>query len=436
MTHDTTHDTHDGAAPEKEDIPALMGKLGAAAHAAVRRLAITPTETKNKALTTAAAALRDTAGKILAANAADMDEAAEDKGLSKAHLERLMLNDDRIEAMAKGLEDIAALDDPVGKIMAAWDRPNGLHIERVRTPLGVIGVIFESRPNVTADAGALCLKAGNAVILRGGSESFHSCRAIMRCLAQGLTEAGLPEAAIQLVPTTDRAAVGEMLTMTETIDVIVPRGGKSLIERVSAESRVPLFKHLQGICHTYIDAAADHEKARAVVINAKMRRPGICGATETLLVDEAADDDLLLEIIGDLIHAGCEIRGDKNIQSLDVRVLAAEEEDWNTEYLDAVISAARVKGVEGAIEHIANHSSHHTEAIITEDAAAAEKFLSEVDSAIVMVNTSTQFADGGEFGMGAEIGISTGKMHARGPVGVEQLTSFKYVVRGNGQCRP
>ena len=428
--------THGEAAHGKEDIPALMGKLGQAAHAAIRRLAITPTATKNKALIAAAAALRAATGKILAANAADMDEAAEDKGMGKALLDRLMLNEERVEAMAKGLEDIAALEDPVGKIMAAWDRPNGLRIERVRTPLGVIGVIFESRPNVTADAGALCLKAGNAVILRGGSESFHSCRAIMRCLTQGLTEAGLPEAAIQLVPTTDRAAVGEMLTMTGTIDVIVPRGGKSLIKRVSEESRVPLFKHLEGICHTYIDAAADPEKARAIVVNAKMRRTGICGATETLLADEAVADDLLLEIISDLIHAGCEIRGDKNIQSLDARVLAAEDADWNTEYLDAVISAARVKGVEGAIKHIADHSSHHTEAIITEDAGVAEKFLSEVDSAIVMVNASTQFADGGEFGMGAEIGISTGKMHARGPVGVEQLTSFKYVVRGNGQCRP
>jgi len=417
----------------RDDIPALMAALGDAAREAARRLAIASTEAKNTALTSAAAALRANKDKLLAANATDMDKA---EGLTKALMDRLMLDEDRIEAMAKGLEDIAALEDPVGQIMASTDRPNGLHIDRVRVPLGVIGVIFESRPNVTADAGALCLKAGNAAILRGGSESFHSCHAIMDCLAVGLREAGLPEASIQLVPTIDRAAVGEMLTMTGTIDVIVPRGGKSLIERVTAESKVPLFKHLEGICHTYVDAAADAEKAKEIVLNAKMRRTGICGATETLLIDEAVSTEVASSILNELILAGCEVRGDKHIQGLDDRVLAASDEDWDTEYLDAIVSAAQVPGVEGAIEHIAEHSSQHTEAIITEDAGKAEKFLAEVDSAIVMVNASTQFADGGEFGMGAEIGISTDKMHARGPVGVEQLTSFKYVVRGDGQCRP
>jgi glutamate-5-semialdehyde dehydrogenase len=320
--------------------------------------------------------------------------------------------------------------------MAAWERPNGLHISRVRVPLGVIGVIYESRPNVTADAGSLCLKAGNAAILRGGSESFHSSRAIMDCLAQGLAAGALPAAAIQLVPTTDRAAVGEMLGLTDHIDVIVPRGGKSLVERVSAESRVPLFKHLEGICHTYVDAAADPDMARQVVVNAKMRRTGICGTTETLLVDRRAAAGALPPIVGDLIEAGCEVRGDAEARAVDGRLEPATEADWDTEYLDAIISVKVVDGVDGAIDHIGRHGSGHTEAIITEDAAAAETFLNRLDSAIVMVNASTQFADGGEFGMGAEIGISTGKLHARGPVGVEQLTSFKYLVRGTGQCRP
>jgi glutamate-5-semialdehyde dehydrogenase len=351
-------------------------------------------------------------------------------------LDRLALDEGRIEAMAGGLEDIAALPDPVGAVIAEWDRPNGLHISRVRTPLGVIGVIYESRPNVTADAGGLCLKAGNAAILRGGSESFHSSAVIMECLAAGLVAAGLPTASIQLVPTTDRAAVGEMLRMSEFIDVIVPRGGKSLIERITAESRVPLFQHLEGICHTYIDAAADPEMARRVAFNAKMRRTGICGATETLLIDRAIAPVVLSPIVDDLFSAGCEVRGDDATRAIDGRVLPATDADWDTEYLDAILSVKIVDGVRAAIDHIARHSSRHTDAIITEDPAAADLFVSRLDSAIILVNASTQYADGGEFGMGAEIGISTGKLHARGPVGVEQLTSFKYVVRGSGQCRP
>ncbi|HEC14604.1 MAG TPA: glutamate-5-semialdehyde dehydrogenase [Rhodospirillales bacterium] len=419
----------------KEDIPALMARIGAGAKAAAAQLAVASTEDKNRALIEAATALRTDQKTILAANAKDM-AAGERKALSAALLDRLRLDGGRIEAMAKGLEDIAALPDPVGAIMAQWDRPNGLHIERVRTPLGVIGVIYESRPNVTADAGALCLKAGNAAILRGGSESFHSSNAIMACLAKGLRAANLPEGSIALIPTRDRAAVGEMLAMSDIIDVIVPRGGKSLIERVSAESRIPLFKHLEGICHVYVDASADPETASKVLINAKMRRTGVCGAAETLLVDRAAPGGLLENLIGDLIGAGCEVRGDEAVRAADPRIVAAKEEDWDTEYLDAIISARVVEGVNGALNHIAAHSSGHTESIIAEDASVAEKFLSRVDSAIVMLNASTQYADGGEFGMGAEIGISTGKMHARGPVGVEQLTSFKYVVRGSGQCRP
>ncbi len=371
----------------------------------------------------------------MAANAKDM-AAGRQKGLSPAMLDRLALNDGRIEAMAKGLEEVAALPDPVGAVMAEWDRPNGLRITRVRVPLGVIGVIYESRPNVTADAGALCLKAGNAAILRGGSESFHSSAAIMDCLAAGLAEAGLPAAAIQLVPTIDRAAVGVMLTMTDTIDVIVPRGGRSLIERITAESRIPLFKHLEGICHTYIDRAADLNKARKVTLNAKMRRTGICGATETLLVHQDVVATHLMPIADDLIAAGCELRGDARARAADPRIGPATEEDWSTEYLAAILSVAVVDDIDAAIAHIAKYGSEHTESIITEDAAAAERFLARVNSAIVMHNASTQFADGGEFGMGAEIGISTGKLHARGPVGVEQLTTFKYVVRGNGQVRP
>ena len=418
-----------------EDVPALMRRIGADARAAARMLANASTEAKNAALRGSADSLRTRADAILAANRKDM-EAGEQKGLSKALLDRLALDDQRIEAMARGLVDIAGLPDPVGEVMARWKRPNGLDISRVRVPLGVIGMIYESRPNVTADAGGLCLKAGNAVILRGGSESFHSSGAIMASLTDGLKAGGLPEAAIQLVPTTDRAAVGEMLRMTEFIDVIVPRGGKSLIERVSAESKVPLFKHLEGICHTYVDAAADADMARKVVLNAKMRRTGICGTTETLLVDKRVAGTHLPPIIEELIAAGCEVRGDAATCALDERVVPATDADWKTEYLDAIISVAVVDGVDAAVDHIARHGSQHTESIITEDAETAEDFLNRVDSAIVMVNASTQFADGGEFGMGAEIGISTGKLHARGPVGVEQLTSFKYMVRGTGQCRP
>ena len=439
----------------------LMDGIGSAARAAAARLAETPAEVKNEALRAAARALIEDRKDILAANARDleaarapggagrpdirpgakdaagsMDMGASAPGFSKAMLDRLMLDDGRVRAMARAVEDVAALPDPVGAVIADWTRPNGLRIQRVRVPIGVIGVIFESRPNVAADAGALCLKAGNACILRGGSESFHSVGAIVAALRRGLGAGKVPEGAIQMVPTTDRAAVGRMLTMTAFIDVIVPRGGKSLIERVTAESRVPLFKHLEGLCHTYVDGAANPIKARAIVLNAKMRRTGICGATETLLVDRAKYRALLPPILEDLIGAGCEVRGDPDVRALDPRVKPAAAEDWDTEYLDAIISVRVVDGVEGAIAHIRAHGSGHTDAIVTDDPAAAEAFLRKVDSAIVMVNASTQFADGGEFGMGAEIGISTDKLHARGPVGVEQLTSFKYVVRGTGQCRP
>ncbi len=419
----------------EQDIPAMMQKLGEDAQAAGRELALATPEAKNKALIEGAKAIRARKAEIIEANEIDV-AAGKEKGLTPALIDRLVLNDDRIEAMAKGLEDIAQLDDPVGRVMSEWDRPNGLKIRRVSVPLGVIGVIYESRPNVTADAGALCLKAGNAAILRGGSESFHSSSSIHSCLVDGLKAAGLPENAIQRIPTTDRAAVGEMLTMVGLIDVIVPRGGKSLIERVMTESKVPLFKHLEGICHTYVDAGADMDKARDVVLNAKMRRTGICGATETLLVDKAAGDDVLKSLVTSLLDADCEVRGDAAAQAADSRVNAANDEDWDTEYLDSIISVKAVDGVDGAMAHIAAHSSGHTDAIITEDAAVADKFLNSVDSAIVMLNASTQFADGGEFGMGAEIGISTDKMHARGPVGVEQLTSFKYQVIGSGQTRP
>jgi glutamate-5-semialdehyde dehydrogenase len=431
----TAQRTAEKRASPPAPLKAMMDTLGSAALAAAAALATASTAAKNTALRQSAANIRARAGDIAAANARDM-AAAEAKGLSAAMLDRLALTPSRIEAMAAGLEDIAALPDPVGAVIAAWDRRNGLHIERVRTPLGVVGVIFESRPNVTADAGGLCLKAGNAVILRGGSESFQSSSTIAECLAAGLVAADLPEASIQLVPTTDRAAVGLMLGMADVIDVIVPRGGKSLIERVSAESKVPLFKHLEGICHTYVHAAADAEMARRVVVNAKMRRTGICGATETLLVDRSIAAQLLPPILDDLIALGCEIRGDAACQALDGRVNPAQAADWNTEYLDAILSVRVVDDLEEAIRHIQRHSSHHTEAIITEDAAAAETFVRRLDSAILLVNASTQFADGGEFGMGAEIGIATGKLHARGPVGVEQLTSFKYIVRGSGQCRP
>ena len=411
----------------------LMDGIGSAARAAATRLAETPTEAKNEALRAAARALIEDRHAILAANAEDIKAAP---GLTKAMLDRLRLDDGRVRAMARAIEEVAALPDPVGAVIADWTRPNGLRIQRVRVPIGVIGLIFESRPNVAADAGALCLKAGNACILRGGSESFRSVSAIVAALRRGLAATRVPEAAIQMVPTADRAAVGRMLTMTEFIDVIVPRGGKSLIERVMAESRVPLFKHLEGLCHTYVDGAADPIKARAIVLNAKMRRTGICGATETLLVDRRKYRELLPPILDDLFQAGCEVRGDPDVRALDPRVTPAVSDDWDTEYLDAIIAVRIVDGVAGAIAHIRAHGSAHTDAIVSEDPVATEAFLGRLDSAIVMVNASTQFADGGEFGMGAEIGISTDKLHARGPVGVEQLTSFKYVVRGTGQCRP
>ncbi|MAF95742.1 MAG: glutamate-5-semialdehyde dehydrogenase [Rhodospirillaceae bacterium] len=419
----------------KENIAQLMARIGDAAKAAARVLACAPTEAKNKALTEAADSLRRRMGEILSENAKDMAAGGE-KGLTAAMLDRLELTDERLEGVATGLDEIARLDDPVGTITEEWDRPNGLRIQRLRVPLGVIGVIYESRPNVTADAGSLCLKAGNAAILRGGSESFQTSRAIMESLKHGLKAAGLPEASIQLVPTTDRDAVGEMLTMTDTIDVIVPRGGKSLVERITAESKVPLFKHLEGICHSYVNADADPDMARKVVFNAKMRRTGICGTTETLLIDRAAVGAMLIPIVDDLTEAGCEVRGDSESQAADSRIIPASDEDWDTEYLDSIISVRVVDGVEDAIEHIDKHGSRHTDCIITANLEAADTFVHKVDSAIVLVNASTQFADGGEFGMGAEIGISTGKLHARGPVGVEQLTSSKYVVLGDGQTRP
>lgn len=417
------------------DIAGQMDRLGRRARAAVQDLAQASTETKNAALRAAAATLRARTAYLLAANARDMS-AAEERKIAPSLLDRLKLDAARVNAMAAGLEQIADLPDPVSEVLAAWDRPNGLNISRVRVPLGVIGIIYESRPNVTADAGGLCLKSGNAAILRGGSESFHSSSAILECLQAGLAEAGLPEGSIQLVPTTDRAAVGEMLTMTDYIDIIVPRGGKSLIERVQQESKIPVIAHLEGLCHTYVDGAADPAMARDIVVNAKMRRPGICGATETLLVDKSVAAQILPGIVEALTAAGCELRGDEATRALDDRIIAASEADWRTEYLEPILAIRQVDGLEGAIEHIATYSSHHTESIITDDAARAEKFLNTVDSAIVMHNASTQFADGGEFGMGAEIGISTGRLHARGPVGAEQLTTFKYVVRGAGQVRP
>jgi len=425
----------DGALDKQDDLAKLMDDVGRRARAAARVLAKSPTESKNAALRAAADAIRLRAADIQAANAQDM-MAARQKNLTAAMLDRLELTDSRIAAMAQGLDDIADLADPIGQVLAEWDRPNGLEIQRVRTPLGVIGVIYESRPNVTADAGGLCLKAGNACILRGGSESFHSSRAIVACLQHGLKMARLPEDTIQMVPTRDREAVGHMLVMTKYIDVIVPRGGQSLVERVMRDSRVPTFQHLTGLCHTYIHSAADPKKARAIVVNAKMRRTGVCGATETLLIDESVAKDMLPQIIGDLIAKGCEVRGDANVQKIDARAKPATAEDWDTEYLDAILAVKTVKDLDEAVAHIVAHGSEHTESIITEDTQAAERFMDALDSAIVMHNASTQFADGGEFGMGAEIGIATGKLHARGPVGVEQLTTFKYKVRGNGQTRP
>jgi glutamate-5-semialdehyde dehydrogenase len=419
----------------EQSVADLMRDIGRAARAAALVLALAPAEQKNRALRTAAAAVRAQRPKILAANENDTRQAVA-RGLSKALLDRLHLDDDRVEAMARGLEDIERLADPIGKRLAQWSRPNGMRIERVCVPLGVIGIIYESRPNVTADAGALCLKSSNAVILRGGSESTGSSAAIHACLAEGLEAAGLPQTCIQLVPTTDRSAVGHMLGhMADSIDVIVPRGGKDLIARVRQEARVPVIGHLEGVCHVYVDRGANLTMAQDIVLNAKMRRTGICGAAETLLVDRACAATHLKPLIDALLEAGCEVRGDEASARVDARVKSATEQDWYTEYLDAIIAVRVVDGVDAAIAHIRRYGSQHTECIVTDDAAAAERFLTGVDSAIVLHNASTQFADGGEFGMGAEIGISTDKFHARGPVGVEQLTSYKYVVRGSGQIR-
>jgi glutamate-5-semialdehyde dehydrogenase len=419
----------------RETVADLMSGIGRQARAAASVLATTPTQQKNQALRAGAAALRQRRDEILAANETDMHQAVQ-RETPGALLDRLLLDHQRIEAMARGLEDIERLGDPIGRRLAEWSRPNGLSIERVSVPLGVIGIIYESRPNVTADAGALCLKSSNAVILRGGSESARSSAAIHACLEEGLKAAGLPPACIQLVPTTDRAAVGEMLAeMAGSIDVIVPRGGKSLIARVRREARVPVIGHLEGVCHVYVDRGAQLEMAKRIVLNAKMRRTGVCGSAETLLVDRGCAATHLAPLIHTLLEAGCEVRGDELSAQADVRVKPAAEQDWYTEYLDAIIAVRVVDDVDAAIAHIRQYGSQHTECIVTENAAAAERFLSRVDSAIVLQNASTQFADGGEFGMGAEIGISTDKFHARGPVGVEQLTSYKYVVRGSGQIR-
>ncbi|HMI74985.1 MAG TPA: glutamate-5-semialdehyde dehydrogenase [Steroidobacteraceae bacterium] len=413
----------------------LMQGIGRAARAAAQLLAFASTSQKNRALLAAAAALRSTRSTILAANEGDVREAG--SGLSGALLDRLQLDETRIDAMACGLESIAAARDPIGVRLAEWSRPNGMLIQRVCVPLGVIGIIYESRPNVTADAGALCLKSGNAVILRGGSESARSSAAIHACLREGLGSAGLPATCIQLVPTTDRAAVGHMLAdMADNIDVIVPRGGKSLISRVQKEARVPVIGHLEGVCHVYIDRSANLEMAKRIVVNAKMRRTGVCGSAETLLIDRACAPTHLAPLVKSLLDAGCEVRGDEVTAGVDARVKPANETDWYSEYLDAIIAVRVVDDVSAAIAHIAQYGSQHTECIVTDDSAAAEQFLAQVDSAIVLHNASTQFADGAEFGMGAEIGISTDKFHARGPVGVEQLTSYKYVVRGSGQIRP
>src|SRR5437660_6381701 len=418
------------------DLPALMAELAARARAAARVLALAPADQKNEALQAMQAAILANAATILAANAEDVAEARAG-GATSAFIDRLTLTPARVEIMADGIATVRDIPDPIGVVTESWQRPNGMVIERVRVPLGVVAVIFESRPNVAADAGVLCLKSGNAVILRGGSDSFRSCRAIHDCLVQGLREAGLPEAAITLVPTRDRAAVGLMLGgLNGVIDVIVPRGGKSLVARVEAEARVPVFAHLEGVNHVYVDHAANLEMAKSIVINAKMRRTGVCGAAETLLVDRASANATLKPLVEMLIDSGCEVRGDEAVQRIDGRVRPASDEDWDAEYLDAIIAAKLVDGVDGAIAHIHAHGSHHTDAIVTEDQRTARKFLNEVDSAIVLHNASTQFADGGEFGFGAEIGIATGKFHARGPVGAEQLTSFKYRVHGTGQTRP
>lgn len=424
------------AEQSQASIEPMMLYMGRLAREAAQELALASTARKNAALEAMAARLEARAEAILEANRNDI-EAARGKGRDEAFIDRLMLNPSRVAAMAKGLREIAALPDPVGQAIASWTRPNGLQISRVRVPLGVIGIIYESRPNVTADAGGLCLKSGNAVILRSGSESFLSSLVICNALTEGLADAGLPEAAIQLVPTVDREAVGLMLGgLGGAIDVIVPRGGKSLVARVQEEARVPVFAHLEGVCHVYVHAPADPAMAKNIVLNAKMRRTGVCGSAETLLVDRAAAPTHLKPLIAMLIEAGCEVRGDAETQSADSRVKPASEEDWPKEFLDAIIAVKVVDGLDGAVEHIARYGSQHTDAIVTEDKAAAERFLARVDSAIVLHNASTQFADGGEFGMGAEIGIATGRFHARGPVGLEQLTTFKYVVHGSGQTRP
>ena len=419
-----------------EDLHQQMQLLGYAARDAADKLARVDARTKTSALMFAADVMRDSVSTILEANAADMERATKRK-LSSALLDRLALDEGRVAAMVQGVESIADLPDPVGSVVDEWARPNGLRIQRVRVPLGVIGIIYESRPNVTGDAGALCLKSGNAVILRGGSEATRSNAAIHSCLVQGLSAAGLPETAVQRVPTQDREAVGILLRdMSEFVDVIVPRGGKSLISRVQKDARVPVMGHLEGICHTYVHASANLEMARDVVVNAKMRRTGICGATETLLVDRAVSDSHLVPLISDLLEAGCEVRGDEITKKADARVKHAEDADWGMEYLEAIIAVRVVEGLDEAMAHIRRYGSGHTEAILAEDNAAADRFLNELDSAILLHNASTQYADGGEFGMGAEIGIATGRIHARGPVGAEQLTSYKYVVRGSGQTRP
>ncbi len=421
---------------EGTSIADAMADIGRRARGAARALALSPAAQRDKALTAMAQAIRDSEAAILAANAEDVAE-VKAAGTNASFLDRLTLNPKGVASMASGIEVVRDLADPIGAVMESWTRPNGMTIERVRVPLGVIGVIYESRPNVTADAAVLCLKAGNAVILRGGSESFRSARAIHAALVEGLRAAGLPEDAIQLVPTRDRAAVGMMLGgLDGNVDVIVPRGGKGLVGRVQQEARVPVFAHLEGVVHVYVDKAADLEMAKTIVLNAKMRRTGVCGAAETLLVDRAAASTMLKPLVSMLIDAGCEVRGDADVLKADARAKVATEEDWPAEYLDSIIAAKVVDGVDAAIQHIERYGSHHTDAIITADQKAADKFLNEVDSAIVLHNATTQFADGGEFGFGAEIGIATGRMHARGPVGVEQLTTFKYRIRGSGQVRP
>ena len=431
----TTEVLRDGGQPDSQTLGELMQAMGRAARAASQLLARATTAQKNAALAAAAGAIRNRSREILAANDLDL-RAAQQARLAGSLVDRLMLDEERVQAMARAVEEVATLPDPIGTVLAAWTRPNGLRIERVRVPLGVVGIIYESRPNVTADAGALCLKSGNAAILRGGSESFGSSQAIHACLEAGLRAAQLPVSAIQLIPTTDRDAVRHLLgEMRGYVDVVVPRGGKSLVERVQREARVPVIGHLEGNCHVYVDRDADLEMARAIVLNAKLRRTGICGAAETLLVDRGCIATHLAPLVGSLLDAGCEVRGDATVQAADARVRPASEADWRTEYLDAIIAARVVDGVDAAVEHIQRYGSAHTESIVTANEVTAERFLARVDSAIVLHNASTQFADGGEFGMGAEIGISTDKFHARGPVGVEQLTSYKYLVRGAGQVR-